>query len=393
MNRNFDEIIDRKNTNSIKYDFAKERGKPEGILPLWVADMDFKAPDPVLDDLLKAVSHGIFGYTEVKRDYFDAVYQWFLKHFEWETKKEWLVKAPGVVYALACAVRAFTKEGDAVLIQQPVYYPFTSVIEDNNRRLIINPLVYQDYNYRIDFEDMERKIIEEQVKLFILCSPHNPVGRVWTKEELVRLGNLCLKHQVLILSDEIHCDFTYPGHPHTVFSSINEDFADYSIICTAPSKTFNLAGLQVSNIFIKNPVLRRKFIDEIRKTGYSQLNTLGLIACQSAYANGEPWLNELKLYLQDNLSYVRQFLKDNLPQIRLVEPQGTYLIWLDFSALSFTEEKMEHMIVHKAGLWLDGGTMFGASGLGFQRINIACPRDILKDAMQKLLKAMKELEE
>lgn len=384
MEYNFDNLIDRTNTNSLKYDFAVERGKPSDILPLWVADMDFKAPEEVLDAIHNAVSHGIFGYSEVKSEYFDAVHDWFDKYFGWDTKESWLIKTPGVVYAIAQAIRALTKEGDGVLIQQPVYYPFQEAVKLNDRKLAVNSLVYANGEYSIDFEDFEQKIIKDKVKLFILCSPHNPVGRVWSKEELIRIGELCLKHQVIVISDEIHCDFIYPGYQHTVFASISEAFAQNTITCTAPSKTFNLAGLQVSNIFIKNDQIRQRLKLEIAKSGYSQLNTLGLVACKAAYQFGEPWLIQLRQYLIGNLTYVREFLKERLPMIRLIEPQGTYLIWLDCRELNLTKKEMEELIVHKAKLWLDPGHIFGKEGEGFERINIACPRDILKRALEQL---------
>jgi cystathionine beta-lyase len=308
MGYDFNNMIDRKNTNSLKYDFAVERGKPADILPLWVADMDFQVAEEIMDAMKNAVSHGIFGYSEVKREYFDVLHDWFLKYFQWETKEDWLIKTPGVVFAIALAVKALTKEGESVLLQTPVYYPFYEVIIANNRKLITNSLRYQDNQYSIDFEDFEQKIVKEGVKLFVLCSPHNPVGRVWTKEELTRLGNICLKHKVTVVSDEIHCDFTYPGFQHTVFASVNESFEDNSIICTSPSKTFNLAGLQTSNIFIKNEILRKKIIHEINKSGYSQLNVMGLIACKAAYQYGEAWLQDLKTYLYENLIFIREYL-------------------------------------------------------------------------------------
>lgn len=389
MMHDFNQIINRIGTNSIKYDFAIERGKPADSLPLWVADMDFMTAPAVTDALLKVVQHGIYGYSESKQDYYEAVHRWFLKRFHWETKKEWLVKTPGVVYAIATAVRALTKEGDGVLIQQPVYYPFSETIKANHRILINNPLIYEDGAYHIDFEDFETKIIQNKVKLFILCSPHNPVGRVWSKKELTRLGEICLKHTVIVISDEIHADFIYKGYEHTIFSSIRPDFAENSILCTAPSKTFNLAGLQVSNIFIANKDIRRKFREEIIRSGYSQLNTMGLIACQAAYEHGAEWLDELKEYLEGNLDYVRNFLIERLPQIKLIEPQGTYLVWLDFQELQLSEKELEDIIVHKAGLWLDHGTMFGSDGAGFQRVNIACPREILEKAFLQLEKAFK----
>lgn len=391
MSYDFDLIIDRRNTNSLKYDFAVERGKPEDTLPLWVADMDFKAPREVLDALKQAVEHGIFGYSEVKKDYFDIVHDWFYLHHGWSTKEEWLIKTPGVVFAIALAIKAFTLEGDGVMIQQPVYYPFEETIILNKRNLIINYLVYRDGKYQIDFEDFENQIIEGKVKLFLLCNPHNPVGRVWTKEELTRMGDICLRHQVFVVSDEIHCDFTYPGYTHTVFAGISEAFADQTITCTAPSKTFNLAGLQISNIFIKNDKIRRKFLVELGKSGYSQLNTLGLAGCKAAYQYGEPWLKELKSYLKDNLDFVREFLENRIPRIKLVEPEGTYLVWFDCTSLNLSTAEMKDLIVHKAGLWLDAGQIFGKNGAGFERINIACPREILKRALKQLEAAVNEL--
>jgi cystathionine beta-lyase len=391
MSYDFNDTVDRRNTNSLKYDFAVERGKPADLLPLWVADMDFKTPREVLDAMQQTLSHGIFGYSEAKGDYFDAVHDWFYKYFDWDTKESWMIKTPGVVYAIAQAVKAFTKEREGVMLQQPVYYPFYEAIILNNRRLVINTLICRDNRYWIDFEDFEQKIISENVRLLILCSPHNPVGRVWTKEELTRLGDICLKHRVIVVSDEIHCDFTYPGFKHTIFASLREEFARNSIICTAPSKTFNLAGLQVSNIFIKNDELRKKFKTELDKTGYSQLNTFGLVACKAAYLHGDAWLQELKAYLYDNLGFVREYLRENIPAVKLVEPEGTYLVWLDFRSLGLTRKEMGQLIIHKAKLWLDPGHIFGSAGEGFERINIACPREVLGKALEQLKNALEAI--
>lgn len=391
MNYNFDEIIDRRNTNSLKYDFALERNKPRDVLPLWVADMDIKTPIEVREALIKSAEHGIFGYSDVKIEYFNTLNKWFKTNFDWETKQEWLVKAPGVVFAICTAIRALTEKGDAVLIQRPVYYPFSLSIVDNERKLVNNPLVYTDGKYEIDFADFEQKIIDNHVKLFILCSPHNPVGRVWTKEELTKIGDICLKHNVLIVADEIHEEFIYEGFKHHVFANLKPEFSDIAITCTAPSKTFNLAGLQVSNIFISNTEIRRKFKKEIVKTGYCELNAMGLIACQTAYAHGLDWLDQLKVYLAENLNFTRKFLAEKIPQIKLVEPQGTYLIWLDCSALNLDDKSLEDLIVNKAKLWLDAGTMFGSEGSGFQRINITCPRATLEKALQQLEAAVKAM--
>lgn len=388
---NFDEQIERRNTNSLKYDFAVHRGKPADILPLWVADMDFKVAQPILDAIIKRTEHGIFGYSEVQEEYFEAVKNWMKKRHDWTVERRWLVKTPGVVFALAMAVKAFTKPGDGVMIQQPVYYPFSEVIEDNDRKIVDNTLVLgADGVYRMDLEDFEKKAIENQVKLYFLCNPHNPVGRVFHREELEQLGEICLRHHILVVSDEIHQDFVYNGK-HQVFANLSEELSNITITCTAPSKTFNVAGLQVSNIFIPNGELRGKFKKQVAAAGYSQLNTLGLTACEAAYRYGEEWHDELMEYLKGNLAYVREYLKENLPGIKLIEPEGTYLIWLDFRELLLTEEERENLIVKKAGLWLDSGAIFGAAGEGFERINIACPRATLTLALDKLKNALKSL--
>lgn len=391
MSYNFDEIVDRKNTGSIKYDFAAERGMPEDILPLWVADMDFKTPQAVIDALVKTSEHGIYGYSDVKYDYFDTLRTWYSRRFNWETEASWLVKTPGVVYAIATAVRGLTEKGDAVLIQRPVYYPFTRCIEVNNRQLVNNPLICQNGRYTIDFEDFEQKIIDHNVKLFILCSPHNPVGRVWTRAELTRMGDICLAHNVTVVSDEIHADFVYEGQTHSIFASIKPDFADISLICTAPSKTFNLAGLQVSNIFIPNRTLRHAFKAEMERSGFSQVGLMGLVACQAAYAHGAEWLATLKQYLASNLSFIRVFLKENLPKVKLIEPEGTYLVWLDFRELGLSEDALENLIVNNAKLWLDRGAIFGSEGEGFERFNIACPKATLERAFSQLKAAIDAL--
>ena len=290
------------------------------------------------------------------------------------------------------AIRAFTEEGDAVLLQQPVYYPFSETILDNHRKLVNNPLKLENGHYEIDFNDFERKIAENHVKLFLLCSPHNPVGRVWKEWELRKLGEICLRYGVLVVSDEIHADFTYGNNKHLVFASLSPEIADITITCTAPSKTFNLAGLQTSNIFISNRERKHKFKAQIAAAGYSQLNTMGLAACQAAYEGGEEWLEQLKVYLKGNLDFTREFLKARLPEIKLIEPEGTYLIWLDFRTLGLTEEELEDLIVNRARLWLDSGAIFGKDGEGFERINIACPRATLERALTQLELAIKEKE-
>ncbi|WP_313153539.1 MalY/PatB family protein [Lacrimispora sp.] len=388
---NFDEVINRKNTNSIKYDFALRRGKPENLLPLWVADMDFKVSEKILDALHERVGHGIFGYSEVQDEYFEAIRDWMEKKHHWNVESRWLVKTPGVVFALAMAVQAFTDPGDGVMIQQPVYYPFSEVVEDNDRVLVDNSLYLgEDGRYHIDFEDFERKAEEFHVKLFLFCNPHNPVGRVWSREELEKLGEICIRRDILVVSDEIHQDFVFERE-HLVFANLSEELKNRTITCTSPSKTFNLAGLQISNIFIANQKVRRRFRRQVAAAGYSQLNTLGLTACEAAYRHGEEWYDQLMVYLRANISYVREFLKERIPKVKLIEPEGTYLVWLDFRELGLTEGEREDLIIKKAGLWLDSGAMFGPVGEGFERINAACPRSILEKALENLEKAIKTL--
>lgn len=387
---NFNIVVNRKNTNCLKYDFAVRRGRPENVLPLWVADMDFKVAPEITQAIEKRVAHGIFGYSEVKEEYFEAVAAWMEQKHGWHVKEDWLVKTPGVVFALAMAVQAFTEPGDAVIIQQPVYYPFSEVIADNGRRIVDNTLeLKEDGKYHINFEDFEQKVKENHVKLFLLCSPHNPVGRVWTKEELKKIAAICRKYDVIVVSDEIHEDFVFNGK-HQVFADLSEDAKNRTITCTAPSKTFNLAGLQVSNIWIANPKLREKFKKQIAAAGYSQLNTLGLTACEAAYRYGGEWHAELLGYLKSNLNFLREFLQTRLPEVKLIEPEGTYLVWLDFGSLGLTEEQREELLTKKAGIWLDSGAIFGAAGEGFERINIACPRSILKDALERIECAVRQ---
>lgn len=331
------------------------------------------------------MEHGIFGYTESGDSYFEAVAGWQKKHHNLDIKQSWIIKTPGVVFAIAMAVKAYTNEGDAVLIQQPVYYPFTEVIEDNKRVVVSNDLVLDHTGkYHIDFDDFESKIVKNHIKLFLLCSPHNPVGRVWTREELGKIADICIKYNVIVISDEIHEDFVYDGYEHTPLLNVDERIAPLCITCTSPAKTFNLAGLRISNIIIPDRNLRYALKKQIDAAGYSQLNTLGIVACEAAYRYGEEWYQALKHYLQGNLDFVREYLEKNLPQIKLVELEGTYLVWLDFRELDLCEKDLEGLIVNKARLWLDSGAIFGKVGEGFERINIATNRSVLKEALDRI---------
>ena len=390
-NLDFDKVVDRKNTSCLKYDFAVKRGMPADILPLWVADMDFKTSSYIQDAVAAQAEHGIYGYTESGDSYFEAVQSWFFTHYDWKVEEKWLVKTPGVVFALAMAVQAFTQENDAVMIQQPVYYPFSGVIKDNGRRIIDNTLVQDEAgSYHMDLADFEEKIIREKVKLFFLCNPHNPVGRAWTREELEKIGDICYKHHVLIVSDEIHADFVY-NRKHQVLVNLKKEYEEITITCTAPSKTFNIAGLQVSNIFIPDNQLRHRFKRQIAASGYSQLNAAGLAACEAAYRYGEEWYNGVKAYIRENISFTKKFLEERISKVKMLEPEGTYLVWVDFRALGLSNREMEDLIIHKAGLWLDSGAIFGAAGEGFQRINVACPRVTLQTALEKIETAVNNL--
>lgn len=383
-NLDFDHIINRRNTRCLKYDFAKKRGMPEDVLPLWVADMDFETSSYVEDALVERAREGVFGYSEVQTPYFEIVRDWLKRHHGWEIQESWLVKTPGIVFALAMAVKAYTEPGDSVLVQQPVYYPFSEVIADNGRRVVSSNLYLGgDNRYHIDFEDFEKKITDEEVKLFFLCNPHNPVGRVWTKQELVTLGDICVKHGVTVVSDEIHQDFVFQGK-HLVFADLKEEFADISITCTSPSKTFNLAGMMMSNILIPNRELKQKFRRELDAAGISQLGVMGLVACEAAYSHGEEWYQAMLSYVGENIAFTRKYVEEKLPGVKMTDHEGTYLVWLDFRATGLSVEELEHLIIHKAKLWLDSGKIFGECGRGFQRINVACPRSILAEALERI---------
>ena len=390
MQYDFDTPIDRTHTWSIKHDFKKENGKADDILPLWVADMDFRSPDSVVEALKKAVDHGIFGYSRADESYFDAVAAWYQKRHHLTLQPEWMTCTPGIVFALSIAVRAFTQEGDAVLIQPPVYHPFSRAILRNKRTLVENPLVLKDGHYEMDLEELEQKVLDEHVKLMILCNPHNPVGRVWTREELTALADICLRHHVYVISDEIHGDFVWQGHEQTPYASISEEACLHSMMCTAPSKTFNLAGMATSNLFIPDPEMRRKFRSELLDVGQENMNRLGLFACRAAYEGGGEWLDQLIGYLAGNLALVRDFCKNRVPQIQLVEPEGTYLAWLDCRELGKTDDELMAFFSNEAKVWLDPGTHSGEQGSGFMRFNLGSSRSVIAQALDQIEAAWKK---
>ena len=387
-NLNFDEIIERKGTDCLKYDFAVKRGKPEDVLPFWVADMDFRTTSYVEDALIERAKHGIFGYSESQEDYFHAIAGWMHRRHHWDVEPDWLIKTPGVVFALAMAVKAFTEAGDCVLIQQPVYYPFSEVIQDNGRVVVSNDLYLgTDNRYHMDLEDFEQKIVEHHVKLFLLCNPHNPSGRVFTREELTGMGEICLKHGVTVVCDEIHNDFVFQGE-HTVFASIKKEYADISVTCTSPSKTFNLASMLISNIFIPNEKLRQRFQHEVNAAGISQLSVLGLVATQAAYAHGDEWYEKMMAYVKSNIDYARNYVEEYLPGVKMINGEGTYLVWLDFRGTGIETEELDRRIIYDAKLWLDSGKIFGKTGEGFQRINVAAPRKTITECFEWIRKIL-----
>ncbi len=384
MSYDFNHITDRHGTNAVKLDLALARGKPADVLSLWVADMDFPTAPAILEALHNKINHGIFGYSCLDESFHSALSNWMKNEHNFTFGRRELVTTPGVVFALASAIKAFTKEGESVLIQTPVYYPFKNMIEANNRHTVTSSLFEKDGKWQIDFEDFEKKIIENDVKLFILCSPHNPVSRVWTRDELSRMAEICLAHNVIVFADEIHNDFVYEPNVHTVFSTLSAEVAGNCVVSMSPSKTFNLAGLQFSTNFIKNPALRAKFKAERDKTGYDEPSLMGLVAARAAYESGKPWLEDLKNHLRSNIEFVRNYLAERLPNVRLIEPEGTFLLWLDFSALGYSDSELDDLIVNKAKVWLDRGTMFGPEGDKYQRINIATPQPLLREALDRI---------
>ena len=386
MKYDFDKVVDRHGTNCLKYDFAIERGKPADILPLWVADMDFQTAPAILERLEETVKHGIFGYSDGKEGYFAAVQNWYRERFGWETKPEWLVKTPGVVFALAAAVRAYTKEGDGVLLQQPVYYPFSEVITDNGRKVVNSPLKITDGYYTMDFDDLETKIVENKVKLFLLCSPHNPVGRVWSEEELRRVGEICLRHGVLVVSDEIHSDFTREGHPHTVFAKLGAEFEQNCLICTAPSKTFNLAGLIGSYHIIYSKWLRDRVDKESSLCHYNEINVLSMHALIGAYKpEGYEWVDELNQVLANNVDFACEHIWEQYKGIQVTKPQGTYMLFLDCTkwceAHGKTIEELQKAGSDVGVAWQDGRRFHGPCHI---RMNLALPLSRVQEAFARL---------
>ncbi|NLE24403.1 MAG: pyridoxal phosphate-dependent aminotransferase [Clostridiaceae bacterium] len=390
MKSRFDEIIERQNTDSLKWDYRKQRFGKEDILPMWVADMDFKSPAPISVALIRRVEHGVYGYTQVSDRLSDALSGWLKKRHDWLIDKSWLVYSPGVVTSVNTAILAYTDPGDRVLMQTPIYYPFYSSIRDNERELVVNPLRNNNGYYDIDFADLEKKLADN-VRLMILCSPHNPIGRVWKLHELQEVLRLCRKYDVILVSDEIHSDLVFKGHKHIPIASLSEEAKKSCVTLMSPTKTFNIAGLSVSYAIIPDTELQKKFKSTINKNGADMLNIFGLEAASAAYTYCEDWLNELLVYLEDNLDMLVDYFKNNIPQIKVIRPEATYLAWLDCNELPVPAKKLKDFFVNRAGVGLNDGITFGEEGNGFQRINFACPRQILLEGLERINKAVREL--
>jgi cystathionine beta-lyase len=403
MEHSFDEEYDRRGTHSVKWEFVMGEEDllqlehtvrffgPDRVLPMWVADMDFRCPEPIVEALIARAEHGIYGYSAPTSAFYQSVVNWMERRHGWKIDPQWICLTPGVVPALNMSVRTFTTQGNKVLIQPPVYHPFYGAIENNHSQVITNALVLENGRYRMDFGDLETKCKDPEVKMAILCSPHNPVGRVWTRDELVEFGRICIENNVLIVSDEIHGDLIYHDHVFTPLAKISDAFAQNSVICTAPSKTFNMAGLQTSCIIIPNHDLREQFQKTLQSDGLFGVNAFGAVALQTAYDHGEGWLQDVLEYIEGNLDYFEAYVDENIPQLNVIRPEGTYLVWLDCRRLELGMTELQQLMSEKARLYLDDGFIFGSEGEGFVRINIACPRKVLVEAVDRIREAVQGL--
>jgi cystathionine beta-lyase len=391
MKYDFDKVINRTDHHSVKWDEIETTFGSKDVIPMWIADMDFMSPKPLIKAIKKAAEHGIYGYTSRPLSYYEAIINWMKKRHNWKVKKDWLAYSPGVVPAISLIIRTFSQPGDKVIIQTPVYYPFFRVIENNGRFVVSNPLKLENEQYVMDFEDLERKINDPRVKILILCSPHNPVGRVWNKKELIKLGEICLRNNIIVVSDEIHADILYEGYRHTPFASISEEFARNSITCTSPSKSFNLAGLRTSTIIIPNKKYYKVYNNVLNSLSLNEDNVFGVVALEAAYRYGEEWLTQLLDYLSKNLRFLTKYLEERIPKIKIIKPEGTYLAWLDCRRLGLDTMGLRDFMVKKAKVGLDDGYWFGPGGEGFERMNIACPRSILREGLNRIEKAINNL--
>lgn len=380
MKYDFDKTIDRCATNSYKWDSA-----PEGVLPMWVADMDFRTAPAIIDALQKRVAHGIFGYTRVPDAYYDAVTSWFSRRHGWDIDREWIIYTSGVVPAVSAVIKALTVPGDKVIVQTPVYNCFFSSIRNNGCEIVSNPLRRTADTYEMDFDALERCAADPRAKVMLLCNPHNPAGRVWTPDELTRLGNICLRNGVTVVADEIHCELVYQGFKYTPFASLSDAFLHRSVTCVSPSKAFNIAGLQIANIVAFDNDLRSRIDKAININEVCDVNPFGVAATIAAYNEGEEWLNQLVDYLHGNYEAMAEFCRRELPEFSITRLEGTYLVWMDCSSLGMSSDALEHALLDDARLWLNAGTMYGAEGEGYMRWNIACPRSVMLDGLNRFL--------
>ncbi len=380
MKYDFDKTIDRRATNSYKWDSA-----PEGALPMWVADMDFRTAPAIIDALQKRVVHGIFGYTRVPDAYYDAVTSWFSRRHGWDIDREWIIYTSGVVPAVSAVIKALTVPGDKVIVQTPVYNCFFSSIRNNGCEIMSNPLRRTADTYEMDFDALERCAADPRAKVMLLCNPHNPAGRVWTPDELTRLGNICLRNGVTVVADEIHCELVYQGFKYTPFASLSDAFLHRSVTCVSPSKAFNIAGLQIANIVAFDNDLRSRIDKAININEVCDVNPFGVAATIAAYNEGEEWLNQLVDYLHGNYEAMAEFCRRELPEFPITRLEGTYLVWMDCSSLGMPSDALEHALLDDARLWLNAGTMYGAEGEGYMRWNIACPRSVMLDGLNRFL--------
>lgn len=383
MKYNFDEIVSRRHTCSYKWDSAPSDEKE--VLPLWVADMDFRTAPVIVEALERRVRHGIFGYVRVPDAYYESVARWFARRHGWKMETDWIIYTSGVVPAISAVIKALTVPGDGVVVQTPVYNCFFSSIRNNGCRVVPNPLIYENRTYRIDFEDLDRKTADPGVRLLLLCNPHNPAGRVWTREELVRIGEICQKNGVKVIADEIHCELVFPGHEYVPFASTGENQLRNSVTCVSPSKAFNLAGLQIASIISCDRVVRERIDRAININELCDVNPFGVEATIAAYEGGEDWLLQLLDYLKGNYDLLCDFFKTYLPQIPVTSLEGTYLVWTDCRAFHLPSDVLQTLLLEETGLWLNSGTLYGAEGEGFLRWNIACPRVVLHDALTRFL--------
>ena len=387
MKYNFDEYVERRNMHSAKW--SPEILEDNDVLPLWLADMDFRCPQPVIDSVVRMAAHGVYGYSTRPEAYYSAIINWNRKRHGWHIERDWILFSPGVVPALSLLVQTFCAPGDKVIIQNPVYYPFYDIIRNNGCHPVMNPLRPEQGKYRMDLGSLEELAKDPKAKLLMLCSPHNPVGRVWTQDELSELGKIALGNNLLVVSDEIHSDLVFKGHKHIPFQTVSEDFAQHSIACTAPSKTFNIPGLRVSSIIIPNEGLRQQTAQAFERVGAHVSNGLGIAAATAGYEEGEEWLEQLLSYLEDNLDFLGTFIEKKMPEISLTRPEGTYLAWLDFRAIEQEGRKLDEFLRKEAKVVLDKGHVFGEGGEGFARLNFACPRTTLAEALRRIQQAVK----